>query len=244
VASRKVNFNWSILDRETIAQTLWLHRFELSNQTMLISKFHSTLSKIVRTYFPVKIAKGKDAEVEFGYCYVGGAYYGDFDRDKQRCIEVVFLFNPFEDKITMSSRRYHRVCYLIADTILHEIIHMRQYRRRKFKEIPAYESKAELRKQRDEQTYLGNTDEIDAYGFNIACELMGKFKNDQQAVIKYLGQNQKGLQRRYNGWRMYLKTFDYEHNHPIIRKLQKKIIRYLPKAEVGKPYFNNDWINR
>jgi hypothetical protein len=244
MASRKVNFNWSILDRESIAQTLWVHRLEICNQTMLITKFYSTLSKIVRTYFPVKISKGKDPEVDFGYCYVGGAYYSDLDKAKQRCIEVVFLFNPFENKITMSSKRYHRMCYLIADTILHEIIHMRQYRRRKFKEIPAYESKAELRKKRDEQTYLGNTDEIDAYSFNIACELMTKFDCDQQAVIKYLNQNQKGFRRRYNGWRMYLKTFDYDNSHPIIRRLQKKIIRYLPKAIVGKPYFNNDWINR
>jgi hypothetical protein len=39
----------------------------------------------------------------------------------------------------------------MADTILHEIMHMRQYRRRKFKILPDYASTAEKTEQRAEQ---------------------------------------------------------------------------------------------
>jgi hypothetical protein len=136
------------------------------------------------------------------------------------------------------------MCYTIADTILHEIMHMRQYRRRKFKILPDYASTAEKTEQRAEQEYLGCSDEVDAYSFNIACELMDKFKYDPVQVIQYLNEDQKGLRRRHNSWRMYLKAFDHNHDHTIIKRLKKKIIKYLPRAINGKPYRNKDWISR
>jgi hypothetical protein len=43
---------------------------------------------------------------------------------------------------------------------------------------------------------------------------------------------------------MYLKAFQHDHDHPIIHRLKKKIVRYLPQAQVGKPYRNKDWIAR
>jgi hypothetical protein len=136
------------------------------------------------------------------------------------------------------------MCILFADTILHELMHMRQYRSRKFKQLPDYASTAEKDEQNQEQSYLGNPDEIDAYGFNIACELLDKFRGDEQQVIEYLSEDQKGLRRRYNCWRMYLKAFNHDHNHVIIKRVKKKVIRYIPNAKLGKPYRKKDWISR
>jgi hypothetical protein len=135
------------------------------------------------------------------------------------------------------------MCTTIADTILHEIIHMRQFRRRNFKELPDYASNAEKSKIREEQEYLGCSDEIDAYGFNIACELIDKFGKNKRQIVNYLNENQKGKKRRHNSWRMYLKAFEHDHNHPILQRVKKKVVRYLPAAEAGKPYRNKDWIN-
>jgi hypothetical protein len=135
------------------------------------------------------------------------------------------------------------MCTTIADTLLHEIIHMRQFRRRNFKQLPDYASNAEKSELREEQEYLGCSDEIDAYGFNIACELMNKFGKNNVQVVNYLNENQKSKKRRPNSWRMYLKAFEHDHNHPIIQRVKKKVVRYLPAAEVGKPYRNKDWIN-
>jgi hypothetical protein len=73
---------------------------------------------------------------------------------------------------------------------------------------------------------------------------MDKFKGDEQQVIKYLSEDQKGLRRRHNSWRMYLKAFNHEHDHPIIKRVKKKVMRYVPYAELGKPYRGKDWISR
>ena len=118
---------------------------------------------------------------------------------------------------------------------------MRQYRRRNFKSLPQYASTAARTKVREEQEYLGCTDEIDAYGFNIACELVTKFNGNQKSIIKFLNQDLKGL-RRKGCWMMYLTAFKHDHNHEIIKRLKKKIIRYLPRAYSGKPFKSCDWI--
>jgi asparagine synthase (glutamine-hydrolysing) len=57
-----------------------------------------------------------------------------------------------------------------------------------------------------------------------------------------INENQKKKYRRHNSWRMYLKAFQHDHNHPIIQRVKKKDVRYLPQAYIGKPYRNKDWI--
>jgi tRNA G37 N-methylase TrmD len=69
------------------------------------------------------------------------------------------------------------------------------------------------------------------------------FSGDHKKIVKYLNENQKNKRGRNNCWKDYVRAFDYNHNHPVIQKLKKKIIQYLPNAEIGKPYRNKDWIN-
>jgi hypothetical protein len=73
---------------------------------------------------------------------------------------------------------------------------------------------------------------------------MDTFNNDIPQVIEYLNLDQKGSRKIFNTWRMYLRAFDYDHDHPIIKRVKKKVIRYLPLAEIGKPYRNQDWISQ
>jgi hypothetical protein len=120
---------------------------------------------------------------------------------------------------------------------------MRQFRRRDFKQLPDYASTAEKREKRDEQKYLGNSDEIDAYAFNAACELVSKFPDDHNSIVKYLNIKQSRTRGKINTWQMYLKAFEFDHDHCIIQRFKKKIIRYLPYADLGKPYRDRYWIN-
>jgi hypothetical protein len=237
-------FNWSILDRKGLIEFFWLLYPVLTGQEIKISKFHYTLTTHIKKYLPVKIAKKRDQKVAFDWVYVGGTYYSDLDQERQKCIELVFVYSTFQDTLNMPVARYRRMCGAMADTILHEMIHMRQYRRRKFKILPDYASSAEKTEKREEQEYLGGSDEIDAYGFNIACELMDRFKGNTDQAIQYLNEDQRGMRRRHNSWRMYLKAFDHNHAHPIIKRTKKKVIKYLPQAVIGKPYRNKDWIDR
>jgi hypothetical protein len=241
--ANKVEFDWSVLDRYGLQDFLWLAAPLVVGQRLTIPEFHSRISHYIRQYIPVSTIRRYDTKVDSGWVHVGGAYYSSWDRWHLRCIEILFVYNPNDSKITMTSRRFRSLCSVFADTLLHEIIHMRQSRRRKFKDLPAYTSTAERTEQRREQVYLGHNDEIDAYSFNIACELMDKFKNDSKQVVSYLNEDQQHKRRQENSWRKYLKAFDHDHDHTVIRRVKKRVIRYLPYAELGKPYKGSDWIN-
>jgi hypothetical protein len=240
----RVRFNWSMLDRETIASFMYSLSPELVGQQLTIAKFHSKITNHLKKLAPIRFKKSSNFKVGSNQVWVGGTYYSDWDEDKKKAIELLFVYPLFDDDICISKKRYKGMCYTVADTLLHELIHMRQYRRRKFKVIPDYASTANKTEVRMEQRYLGCSDEIDAYGFNIACELMDKFKGDVDKIVDYLSENQKGVRRRANSWRMYLRAFQHDHNHPIIQRLKKKVVRYLPQAAIGKPYRNKDWIDR
>lgn len=244
VMATKPVFDWSILDRDALAEYLWSLRSEIVDKELPVKKFHSILYKHITKRLPVKVARKTDFKVGENEMFIGGTYYSDYDKSRKKCIEILFVYNPGFDTIKMSSRKFSRACLCFADTILHEIIHMRQFRRRKFKDLPEYASNAEKTEQRMEQGYLGCSDEIDAYGFNIACEVLERFNYNQKQAIRYLNTNQKGKRGKADCWRMYLKAFDHDHNHEIIKRVKKKVIRYFPHAEAGKPYRNKDWINR
>lgn len=243
MSTLKVKFNWSVLDRETIASFIQPLATDLVNADLTIAQFHSKLTNHLKKLAPIRFRKTLNYQVKLNQIWIGGTYYSDWDQEKKKAIELVLVYPLFEERICINKQRFKGMCYTIADTLLHELIHMRQYRRRKFKVIPDYASTADKSQRREEQSYLGCSDEIDAYGFNIACELLEKFKGNSHCVIEYLSENQKGTQRRHNSWRMYLKAFQHDHNHPIVQRLKRKIVRYLPQAQSGKPYRNKDWID-
>jgi flagellar hook protein FlgE len=243
MATSTKNFDWSVLTRNSIITLMQSLSPEIVKQPLPVDQFHKKVTGLLKKYIPVRVRKSFSPKVDRGFVYVGGCYYSGYDEDYEKCIEVLFQYRANEKIINLTSKRFASMCTTIADTLLHEIIHMRQFRRRNFKYLPDYASNAEKNEVREEQGYLGCSDEIDAYGFNIACELMDKFGKNRKQVINYLNENQKGKKRRHNSWRMYLKAFEHDHNHPILQRVKKKVVRYLPAAEAGKPYRNKDWIN-
>jgi len=243
VAIRKSKFDWSSINRHQLTEYLWTLHPKVINTVMSTEKFHRIVGNHIKNHIPIKLKKWGDSQVDNDCIWIGGAYYSELDKEKQKSIELVLVYKSKADTIKITPRNFHRSCLSITNTIMHELIHMRQYRRRKFKQLPSYNSTAQKTAQREEQTYLGCPDEIDAYGFNIACELLWKFKNDTDKVIEYLNEDQTGKRRRHNSWRMYLKAFNHDHEHPIIKRVKQKVVRYLPNALYGKPYRNRDWIS-
>lgn len=235
-------FDWSALDRSTLYSLIYSARKHIVGQKLLIEEIHKILSTEVKKHIPVKTKMIRSAEQEHGIIYIGGCYYGDEDQyNNSRFIEVVFSYFIWDEYLKITEYRFKRLCEVFADTVLHEIIHMRQYRTRNWKDIPGYESTAHLVKQRRNQNYYGHPDEIGAYAFNIACELYDRFGTNWQAAKRYLDSNQVLKHKRSNYIR-YFKTFDCNHKHPVIKKLKKKVIYYLPYTVIGKPFKTSDYL--
>ena len=231
-------FDWSTLTRISIYDHM--ERFRSTGTKRLPVKDHyKLLANHIRKIAPLRVSTRQNYNVPRNAVIVSGQYYSDLDQEGHKCIQINLLYSPFDKKIKLQDNRYIWLSKEIADTLLHEIIHMRQFRRRDFKNSSTYRSKEDNIPKRIEQCYLGNTDEIDAFGFNIACEVYDRFGSQPKAIEKFLAVNRP---KKHSLYKYYLSTFDYNHSHPVIQKLKKKVINYLPLAEMGKPYKNSDWI--
>jgi len=238
--ARSSTFKWSGLDKSNIIDMLKPCRKLLVNQKLSVYQIQKILSQHLKSNLPIKVISDRDYNTEKGFVYVGGFYEAEHDKYGRQCITVLFSYNPVDNYLTITGKRFTAMCHTIADVILHEIIHMRQARSRGFKTIPGFSSYAESNKQRKEQNYLGDPDEIDAYGFNIACDLYERL-GSHRAVAEHLNTHLDN-RRKKDSWFKYLKTFDHNHRHPVIQKLKKRIMYYVPYAELGKPYKTTDWL--
>jgi len=229
-------FNWSLLDRETLYSMLYQLKAELVDRRLPIDEITSLISQHVKRHLPIKLKSSRYKPVKKGEIWVGGAYYSDLDKaGRKRFIEVEMVYPPNISTMKMSIYRWERVCQLFADTILHEIIHTRQYRARNFKSIPGYQSTAYYARTRKEQEYYGDRDEMGAHSFNLAQDMIDKFGFDPKAIREYL--DSKVPKRvRPNGWGRFMKAFEYDHNHPKVRQMKRKILNQLEYAYEGKPF--------
>jgi hypothetical protein len=233
-----------MLDRYTLFDYFYSLRPQIVGKSLKINDFQRLVSNQIRSSLPVKVLKRVDFTTTSGCVFVGGLYWSQCDEAGISSIEIHLHYNICDDQVKLTNYKFRRFCNVLVDTVFHEMIHMRQYRRRLFKSLPDYNSVAESSKQRKEQAYLGHADEIDAYSFNMACELMRKLGNDKRAVERYLKKTPSRKRTRSSTLDLYMKTFNWDQDHKIIKKLKSRTIRYLPYAELGKPYKTSDWINR
>jgi len=231
------DFNWSLLDRYNLYSMLYSAGKDCVGKKLAIKDIQKILSTHIKGHLPVKVTrKQNDPKQKRGLIYMGGVYLSERDANcYTRFIEIVFSYHPLDQSIKITEYRWSRLCSLFADTILHEVIHMRQYRSRNFKAIPGYESTAYYHKQRVDQQYYGDRDEMGAFSFNIACDMIDRFGLDHSAIQKYMDSMQAKKHKK-STYHRYLSAFDWNHNHPKIRQMKKKILHQLDYAHVGKPF--------
>lgn len=235
-------FNWSLLDRGTLYSMLYQLKKTLVDKRLSIDEINSIISKHIKRHLPVRVTSSRIKEAKSGEIWIGGMYHSDYDRKGwSRFIEVQLAFPPEIDVMKITKYRFERICAVFADIVLHEIIHTRQFRARNFKPIPVYQSTAQYAKERKEQEYYGDRDEMGAHSFNMACDMLDKFGWDPKAIAEYLDKDPKRTSRP-SMWVRFFRAFEYNHNHPKVRQMKLKILKQLEYAYTGKPFKTNDYL--
>jgi len=227
-------FDWSQFTRQALYNALLEHTAILGNKQILIRDFQKCLRKFFKQY-PIRVKNARNKKVAASEVYVGGGYFMDDDYDGLTPIEIVFNFCPKQTHVDIDQTNWQNICLLITDVVLHEIIHLKQYRARKFKTKFGYASNAEDPEQREQQEYLGDVDEIDAFAFNLACELWDRFGDDFEQSMNWLD-SELWLEDTKSQFYHYMAAFDGDHTHPIIVKLKRKTLAYLPNIDIDKPF--------
>jgi len=145
-------------------------------------------------------------------------------------IEIVFVFSPKEKKISFKKDDIKFLAAAIAETLVHELIHMSQARAREWKETNTKKDYYRTVKMVHLGSYLGHDDEIEAHAFNIAGSLLDKFGTKRQAV-DFLKRPKMGVVQDHH-FDMYLNTFGL--GHEVMKRLYKKVITYMDQRTSGK----------
>jgi hypothetical protein len=239
--ARKV-FNWSLLDRDVLYSMLYKAKKDIVGKRLAIDEINRILSKHIKLHLPVRVTSSRHKEAKGNEIWCGGMYHSDYDqKGHTRFIEVQLAYPPNIDSMKVTTYRWNRICIIFADIVLHEIIHTRQFRARNFKAIPMYQSTAQYAKDRKEQEYYGDRDEMGAHSFNMACDMVDKFGWDTRAIREYL---EKPLpnRKRLAMWQRFLKAFDGNHSHPKVRQMKRKILKQLEHAYNGKPFRTTNYL--
>lgn len=162
------------------------------------------------------------------------AYYDPAaDEDGDTPVSVTLLCNEADEyNMTLSDVGIALLIVRVADAIAHEFIHARQYRSRKFKAGNAGITVSSDPKLAKAQEYLTRPDELEAYAYNIAAELVRNLNED--VVYDYLRMyaNAAGV-RDKAGYlispNLYgiLTTFGFDTSLKPIRKLVKHVYKYV-----------------
>jgi hypothetical protein len=231
------DFNWSQLDRNNLYSMLYSAGRDIVGKTVPVELLQKKLSSHIKSNLPVKVVRvQRDRKHNPKLIYMGGTYYGDLDKKKhKRFMEIVLSYHPFAKEIKITEYRWNRLCVLFADTILHEMIHMRQYRSRNFKAIPGYESTAHYHKQRQDQEYYGHRDEMGAFSFNIACDMLDRFGHNPVEIRSYMN-SMRAKRHKSSSYCKFLTAFDWDHDHIKVRQMKQKVMKQLEYAAIGRPF--------
>lgn len=205
----------------------WLN-LKVGEKTQTKPFVHKLSAYLNMSGFPVKVKGYPNVkELDKGDYTIGAEYSPDLDEIGRK----PFLFNFFtsysrSERWEITEDIVEPLALEIVEILVHEYQHLRQYRNRNFKTINhSYSSKLSTSiEKREEQQYLSNPDEIDAYSWNIAVRY----------YIKETRLNTKKLRESYD-LKAYHKAFGKQHE--VVSLLKSKIeknLQTIREASDGK----------
>src|SRR6056300_406994 len=152
------------------------------------------------------------------------------DEDELDPYRIELLFNPKDKKgIKFNTTALEEIKHRLIDALEHEMIHSLQYQKRDFKQQKGYRSRDR------EQEYLGNQDEIEAFAKNISSELLRHADKEQAIDMIRKATSTTELRDKLGNLLSpnlvgYLRAYDFNTRHPVIRKLLKKVYNYIQNS--------------
>jgi hypothetical protein len=173
----------------------------------------------------LKVKTRRDKNLLSEVFYANGYYDPVDDEEGDVCIELVITHNFPKDHVWFP-KHSTELLIQIFDTVVHELRHQRQYRKRKFK--------LGVERGPEHKEYLADPEEIDAYSISIAIELcrsLGKTR-----ALRYLHNVETLSRLRFHNQYaspclgMYKGEFPNQ-NDPVIKQLIKKVYVRLKKVD-------------
>lgn len=179
------------------------------------------VTKIIRRQFSAtdfSFRTHRDAAVDLDMIIIAGTYDCFNDTQGVPYVEITLCYNPNQSYYFTNLLDWKKISFDIAECIGHEIVHQVQHKTKT--KLTPYTSNHTNPVLQEDQEYLGDESEIEAYGFSIAAEMV-TFNKPFTECDMYCA---------------YLQTFDNDHS--VIVKLEKQIRKYLMQLGVNNEQSN------
>lgn len=217
------------IPRRNIKSLIGTAKSRVIKRNITIKSIANELEKTLRRKYDVEVKVEKSSKVSSSSIVVNAWYDDDNDRTGDDIpIRLNFIVSDPEVLLNIDEKMWHKFSNEVADAIQHEYLHMSQYRNRGFAKSSNYKPKIkkELKDFYNSQSYLGNSDEIEAYALNISTELLNKYRTKRKTVAN-LKRLDKSLFKASPNLFAYFMAFNFDSRHPVIRKLIKKVLLYI-----------------
>ncbi len=217
------------IPRRNIKSLIGTVKSKIINKNITIRTIANELEKTLRRKYDLEVKVEKSSKVSSSSIVVNAWYDDDDDRTGDDIpIRLNFIVSDPEVLLNVDEKMWTKFSNEVADAVQHEYLHMSQYRNRGFTKPSKYKPKVtkELKDFYNSQSYLGNSDEIEAYALNISSELLNKYRTKRKTIanIKRLD---KSLFTASPNLFAYFMAFNFDSRHPVIRKLLKKVLLYI-----------------
>lgn len=195
------------------------------NQFYSVDELIQDLGVFIGQRFNIDVKHAEATQVDQNDIELNGYYDGGLDEFGDVPIEIYLVTNPMQDVMIIDEEGFDAIARKIADTLSHEVIHMQQYRARDFLEVEKIEYNEFEDEGEENRWYLSSPDEINAYAYNIANELLDK--NSLPVVMEKLNKLKDiSIEDSINLW-AYVQAFEQNTNHPVLKRLIKKVYKSL-----------------
>ena len=217
------------IPRRNIKSLIGTVKSKIINKNITIRTIANELEKTLRRKYDLEVKVEKSSKVSSSSIVVNAWYDDDDDRTGDDIpIRLNFIVSDPEVLLNVDEKMWTKFSNEVADAVQHEYLHMSQYRNRGFAKPSKYKPKVtkELKDFYNSQSYLGNSDEIEAYALNISSELLNKYRTKRKTIanVKRLD---KSLFTASPNLFAYFMAFNFDTRHPVIRKLLKKVLLYI-----------------
>lgn len=170
-----------------------------------------------------------------GAMFTSGVWWDSKDRERPHCdIGLLFGTHPNARVVGSSQHLWRRRRMFFWQALMHELIHRHQGEE---KGVRVYRSHAQDSELREEQQYLGNTDEIEAFSHDAAVEVHVHWPHLSlsQAFAKPLEDHV----RRSTTYAMYARSFKDDPEHPAMRHFLRKTRAWFDVVKSHAAYYDS-----
>jgi hypothetical protein len=200
-------------------------RHDVINQFHSVDDLMQLNGGFIGKRFNVDVKHAEATQVDQNDIELQGFYDGGLDEVGDIPIEIYLVTNPMQDVMIIDRETFESITRKISDTLSHEVIHMQQYRARDFLEVDRIIYVEDEDEEEENRCYLSSPDEINAYAYNIANELLDR--HDLPAIKEKLEKlTEIKIEDSVNLW-AYVQAFSKDSDHPVLKRLVKKVYKSL-----------------